>query len=79
VLSDLRYAIRFLCKAPTFTATIVGALAFGIGAHTAIFQPGSRSPAETAALLGRFQPPRHSKRCRATRVDPVITLKAESC
>src|SRR5687767_14262415 len=34
---DLRYAVRTLLRAPTFTATIVATLALGIGANSVIF------------------------------------------
>jgi predicted permease len=35
--ADVRYAIRTLLKAPAYTATILIALALGIGANTAVF------------------------------------------
>jgi hypothetical protein len=34
---DIRYGVRQLLKKPTFTAIIIGTLALGIGASTAVF------------------------------------------
>src|SRR6202000_1393058 len=37
LLQDIRYAIRTLLRTPIFTATVVTALALGIGTNTAVF------------------------------------------
>ena len=37
VLQDLAYGVRILRKSPALTALIVGTLALGIGANTAVF------------------------------------------
>ena len=36
-MTDIRHAFRLLIRRPLFTATVVGVLALGIGANTAIF------------------------------------------
>jgi putative ABC transport system permease protein len=37
LIADLRYAMRGIVRAPSFAAAVVGVLALGIGANTAIF------------------------------------------
>ena len=36
-MTDVRHALRLFARRPVFTATVVGVLALGIGANTAIF------------------------------------------
>jgi putative ABC transport system permease protein len=62
---DIWYAVRSLARARGFTATVVGTLALGIGANTAIFSvvhavlltpPPYESPAELAMVWEQFLP-----------------------
>ena len=85
MLNDLRYALRVLIKAPSFSIIAVLTLAFGIGANTAIF-----TLIENLFLRGisksfwgrRDSRHRHFRASwlpawRASHVDPLITLRSE--
>ena len=65
LLYDLRHALRGALKRPLFTAVVVGTLALGIGANTAIFtvvngvllQPlPFEEPDRLLRVLGKFVP-----------------------
>ena len=70
LLSDLRLAIRSALRQPGFAAVVVGTLALGIGANTAMF-------ALIHAALLKPLPYREPDRLVLARRDPVQALRGE--
>jgi ABC-type antimicrobial peptide transport system permease subunit len=81
LLQDTRYALRTLRKSPGFTlvavlslglARLLNALLYGVTAYDSWTFVGVAALLCGVALLATWLPAR-----RATRVDPIIALKAE--
>jgi hypothetical protein len=68
--TDFRQAARVVRKSPALGALIVIVLAVGIGANTAMFSLSTLLL--VVLMLAACLPPR-----RATRVDPLVVLRAE--
>jgi hypothetical protein len=67
VWGDCRYAFRSLTKSPGLSLIIIFSLAFAIGVNTAVFSVLN----EVLTLLATC------RRNRATKIDPIVTLKHE--